>query len=646
MNRTEATELALELANNYGLVVFPIAISWDEKKQGTTKRPLTHHGHNSGSNEEPAIRYLFESAHLREGDEFGVGVLPGSAGYVVLDVDKKNGKDGFVSLNAIFEDENSQFQGKTAVISTASSGVHIWCKKLDQNQRIGSADLADGINVRADDGWVVAPGVTCEWGDWQFIEGSAQLDDTCVAPSGIWNRLTHATQHLKGTGQFDREALSQPDREMLELLESIGGHTPYAKYDSEGELFCINIHRPGKHSSSSASIGQISPGVVKIFTDNWELPNGNVLPAMSVWNASELRAILKKDETRPKKQLKDYLVPAWELEETEPPKWLIKEHLVEDSIAALWSPPNIGKSFLALDWAYHIAAGKEWHGKEVTQANVLYVVAEGGKQFGRRIRAWHHYFEMGDPKDAKLPLYIIGTATNLSNDAIVTDIIELAQSVDARMIVFDTLARCNDVDENDNTRQGDIVRNVEEIKNATQATVLLVAHPGKQRPDEIRGASAWEGALETGFYLEAGKGDDATFTLHNKKQKDFPKIKKQEFVREVVEYGEGEYDNSCIVRPIKQTITIGTKDKRPEATPVQKAAYALSKVQIQNGVTTGVWKEATGVTVQGTWNRYKTLCMEQGLVVCVSGDPSNHRTARWRVSSEFEAMIPELFGEE
>ena len=46
------------------------------------------------------------------------------------------------------------------------------------------------------------------------------------------------------------------------------------------------------------------------------------------------------------------------------------------------------KSFVALDWACHVALGLPWRGREVTQGDVVYVVAEGKKGIPGRVSAW------------------------------------------------------------------------------------------------------------------------------------------------------------------------------------------------------------------------------------------------------------------
>ena len=58
--------------------------------------------------------------------------------------------------------------------------------------------------------------------------------------------------------------------------------------------------------------------------------------------------------------------------------FVIKGLIPECSFASIYGPSGSFKSFLALDWACHIATGKDWDGHKVKQGAVLYVAGEGG----------------------------------------------------------------------------------------------------------------------------------------------------------------------------------------------------------------------------------------------------------------------------
>jgi hypothetical protein len=263
-------EDALELAYHWarrGIPSFPIAISWDEKKQATNKRPLCPHGHRDAEADPGTVRRLFQEARrLQPGEELGVGLWPGPAGRVILDVDDKGEQHGSDELSAL-EDEHGRLPDHP-LATTASGGSHRWFAK-PAGVHVGNADLAPGINVRADDGWIVAPGVTTTWGSWEHDESTP--DEVAGAPSWpgwMAAKLTRGSSNGQGKKEhwrkLDRDALDPRDLACLESLEALGGHGAYIGGD--GSLL---ITRPDKSAGASASIGFTGPGIVRVFTDNW-----------------------------------------------------------------------------------------------------------------------------------------------------------------------------------------------------------------------------------------------------------------------------------------------------------------------------------------------------------------------------------------
>jgi len=78
-----------------GVAVFPIGIGEDSSGK-TRKRPLTRNGHNGASTDPATVARLFEwpPVDLWPREVLGIGGVPGSAGFVVLDLDRHGGPDG------------------------------------------------------------------------------------------------------------------------------------------------------------------------------------------------------------------------------------------------------------------------------------------------------------------------------------------------------------------------------------------------------------------------------------------------------------------------------------------------------------------------------------------------------------------------
>lgn len=271
MTRKKAAAVALRLAKA-GIPAGPIAISWNESKGGTNKRPLTLHGHDSFTTDGRELVRLFNDAHPRADEVWGVGIAPGPAGYVVLDVDVKGGKDGGAAL-AELEAQHGTLP-EHPVVLTASGGVHRWLRKA-AGAYVGNQGLAEGVDIRSDAGWTVAPGVVTPWGSWALQNGHG-LTDAPEAPEWVNARLntTRPAEPAQGTGgtwtDLDRTQLHPGELAALEALEALGGHSPVRASDGT-----IRVTRPGKDYGTSAQISYNGPDVVQVFSSDWSgLPAG------------------------------------------------------------------------------------------------------------------------------------------------------------------------------------------------------------------------------------------------------------------------------------------------------------------------------------------------------------------------------------
>ena len=85
-------------------------------------------------------------------------------------------------------------------------------------------------------------------------------------------------------------------------------------------------------------------------------------------------------------QIRAAITPAGQFGQISEQAYLIKKWLDRDATSLVFGASNTGKSFFALDLAIHVAAGNSWQGCRATQGHVIYVAAEGGLGFSKRIR--------------------------------------------------------------------------------------------------------------------------------------------------------------------------------------------------------------------------------------------------------------------
>lgn len=179
------------------------------------------------------------------------------------------------------------------------------------------------------------------------------------------------------------------------------------------------------------------------------------------------------------------------------------------------------KSFVAIDWACHVAAGvPEWRGRKVTAGDVLYVVAEGARGFAKRVKAWSQRHGAQPERLHILPVPVQARGeTNRDLGAEWLTLIDMARELQPALVVLDTQARMTvGLEENSATDMGLWVKAVGELKDATEACVLVVHHTGRNGGD-ARGSSAIDAAQDVEWKVER-KPHQLQATLRCDKSKD------------------------------------------------------------------------------------------------------------------------------
>ena len=119
------------------------------------------------------------------------------------------------------------------------------------------------------------------------------------------------------------------------------------------------------------------------------------------------------------------------------PDPLIDGMLYRGTLAAIYGPSGIGKSFVAMSMAMSVASGSWWQGREVRKGPILYVAAEGSFGLAKRRQAWmDHERVYNVDGDIWLP-----RAVNLLDPDWAAGLVELAKDVGPHLTVIDTVAR-------------------------------------------------------------------------------------------------------------------------------------------------------------------------------------------------------------
>jgi len=236
--------------------------------------------------------------------------------------------------------------------------------------------------------------------------------------------------------------------------------------------------------------------------------------------------------------------------------YLIKGWLGCGQMSVMYGPSNVGKSFAALDMAWHVASGEMWHGFRVSGGPVLYLATEGGSSFHNRIFALAQKYERTD-----VPLYIRPSPVDLLRpNADLAEIIALVEEIkkalgqDCVQIVVDTVSRAMaGGNENGPEDMTAFISNVDAMRAATGAHCMLVHHSGKDVAAGARGHSSLRAATDTEIEMELSKEDGLRFARATK-QRDMETGAEFAFKLDVITLGvdqDGDDVTTCVIEPVQ-----------------------------------------------------------------------------------------------
>jgi hypothetical protein len=186
---------------------------------------------------------------------------------------------------------------------------------------------------------------------------------------------------------------------------------------------------------------------------------------------------------------------------TEPVNPLIEGLLDEGAFSVVYGDSGSGKTFVALDLAFHVACGTAWNGKQVAQGLVVYIAAEGGRRIKTRLAALKAHFKPNAEPLLALVRYPIDLR---SNDANLQELVALVRTAERHVgekclwVVVDTLSRAiAGGDENSSIDMGRVVAAADRIRAETGAHFTFVHHTRKDALRGARGHSLLRAATDT-----------------------------------------------------------------------------------------------------------------------------------------------------
>jgi len=539
-----ATENLFDAAVAYsgtGMAVFPCCPG--------AKRPLTRHGYRDASADFDDIMAWWSDA-----PDANIAVWPGHSRHVVLDIDCKGDADGEVSLAAL-EREHGELP-ETWTVTTPSGGKHLWFTLPGGMAPPANAKPASGIDVRSGNGYVLLPPSATAGGAYRVASDAPSAVAELPAP---WARLLDNPVRERADGG-ERDAIPASELDLAENVErarvflartappaiqgeggdqttfqvacqvrdlGVSAETcldlmakhynprcdpPWNLHDGSGDPEGKTLDDKVAHAYNYAKspLGQFhKPDARDAFAEYAQAGGGGPEAGLGTMDAER--------KTRPPR-----LLSPSDVEDLEPPEWLLDDCLPRASFVALYGEPGSFKSFLALDWAYHLAHGMTWANYEPDgPCRVLYVAGEGTAGIKKRLKAWrmHHDVELGGDTDGNL--VVSDTMPQIGDmDAWHEWKADIEADGPWDLVIFDTLAYLTfGLEENSNTDMMYAVKRLSDLRESTGASVMVVHHSGKNG-DTLRGATSLLGACDTVFRLDKDTQVRGQGRLHMTKQKD------------------------------------------------------------------------------------------------------------------------------
>ena len=624
------------LAAEMNLPVFPC---------DAQKRPMTQHGFRDATKDPETIRRSFRNAAM-------IGIPTGEAsGFFVLDLDCKNGAQGLEWLAA-----HEARLPQTRRHRTRSGGVHLlFAMPNGRAIRNSASKVGPGVDVRGTGGYIIAPP-----SDGYYVVDPAIITEApawlldLIDPPRVADLPKYGADLPKSrsaqSGDGTRYGLQALDNECQAILSAPDG----GKHDtlnraafSIGGLVAVGelAEGPALHALASALAGIASrcedyPAAQKTLGAAFRagMAKPRAAPAPMIRRTIVEEYAPTQPEPPPLDQAPDHWsaepdpepaapevervasdapgtgLPLVYFQDVEPAltgEDFLEGVLIRAAMSVFYGPSNCGKTFFACDLALHVAYGKPWNGREVTQGGVIYCAMEGAHGIRNRVTAWARHYGL---EGAPIPFAIIPVALNLQDpEADTSRLIEAIETAAAKMgqpvalVVMDTLSRAMaGGNENSPEDMGALVMNSDRIRQATGAHVAWIHHSGKDQAQGARGHSLLRAATDT--EIEISRIDsNSPSTARVTKQRELEIDGVWTFSLERVELGKnhrGKPVTSCIVTPAEtmaqearasltngEAMALRILHDVMAAQPVQPP-YQAAQAGVQCAASKHAWREA------------------------------------------------------
>jgi hypothetical protein len=461
-----------------GFVLFPV----DPSKRARVKWKA------EATSDESKIRRWW-----RKWPDSGIGFPTGERnGVSILDLDKKEGKDGAAELA-----KRGVTIARLFRYSTPSGGEHV-AFEHPAGLRNSAGTIAPGVDVRGEGGYVVA-----------------YDPETLVAGRAIglprWPaELAPASREEAPAKPQERTGATLDDARRIMFALPLDWCDDRDGWLKAGFALHHEFRDAGRDlwDDWSAQSGKYDPAEQEFAWRSFSRPYGGpkiTLRTLARESGESLREIDERGafedlppEEAPKRRLR--LLSPDDCVVARARSYVVKGLLAEHDVACLFGPPGGGKSVLAPHLGYAVAQGRDAFGLRTRPGPVLYVAAEDPHGLTSRVRALRE--RHGNAPDFRVVEGVGDLYRKPSPD--LRELIAIDAELKPSLIIVDTLAAAfPGLEENEAKSMGRVVSAGRELA-ARGAAVLFVHHGTKAEGTTPRGHSILNGALDVAMMLEPG----------------------------------------------------------------------------------------------------------------------------------------------
>jgi predicted transcriptional regulator len=365
------------------------------------------------------------------------------SGIGVLDIDPAAGGDK--SMDRLV----SSFGNlpETPAVLTGGGGYHYYFKYPPGGLRNSAGKLGDGIDIRGDGGYVIAPpSIHTSGKPYRWAEGR-NPDDVPLAPMPDWlvtklcePEVSPETKELKKQiqkGLRHKTLLSQAG---LMHSKGLGSNAIRAALLAENKEVC-------DPPLSEKEVLELVQDITQRYKP------GKLL---QVEDANPLNFIPPKE---------------WLGTPEKPVEWLVDNILPKGSLTMLSAPPKVGKSTFARQMAMAVATGTPFLGKNVTQGEVLLLAIEEPENNVRGA-----FRRLGIKDDTALHIHFGRIGPHVTDQ-----LREVVLKKEPSLVIIDTVGRIrpDKLETNDYTSTEAWLEPFLYLAHETATTVCLIYHTTK-----------------------------------------------------------------------------------------------------------------------------------------------------------------------